>query len=94
MFEIQSEKLQFQKDNLILQKNISLDTDLDCFIILSSKNHNLCELIMKNSLDYIIDKISITETYEDFSIALENINAFLKTWKIDTDKEVKIDMVI
>ena len=49
---------------------------------------------MKNSLDYIIDKISLTETYEDFSIALENINAFLKTWKIDTDKEVKIDMVI
>lgn len=94
MFEIQSEKLQFQKDNLILQKNISLDADLDCFIILSSKNHNLCELIMKNTLDYIIDKISITETYEDFSIALENINAFLKTWKTDTDKEVKIDMII
>jgi hypothetical protein len=38
---------------------------------------------MNNIIDSILDKISIENTYNDFSIALENINSFLKTIKED-----------
>jgi hypothetical protein len=45
-------------------------------------------------LDYIIDKIGKENTYNDFSIALESINSFIKTRKTDSKNEVKIDIII
>lgn len=94
MFEISSKKVDFNKENTIIKRNINLDKELDCFILISTKDANLWELILNNILDFIIDKISKNNTYNDFSIALESINAFIKTWKQDSDEKIKLDIII
>ena len=94
MFEINSQKIDFEKENLLVKRNINLDVNLDCFILVSTDDKNFWDLIINNILDYIIDKISKKNTYNDFSTALENINSFIKTWKQDSKKEIKIDIII
>lgn len=94
MFEISSKRVDFEKDNLLIKRNINLDVDLDCFILISTDNANFWDLILNNILDYIIDKIGKENTYNDFSIALESINSFIKTRKIDSENEVKLDIII
>ena len=94
MFEISTKKVDFWKENTIIKRNINLDKKLDCFILISSKDSKLWELILNNILDFIIDKISKKNTYNDFSIALESINAFIKSWKKDSDDKLKLDIII
>jgi hypothetical protein len=67
---------------------------LDCFIVVNSDNEKFIDLTIRNILDYIIDKISLENTYKEFSIALEDINSFVKTWKLDSENETKIDIFI
>ncbi len=94
MFEISTKKVDFDKDNTLIKRNINLDKNLDCFILISSKDPNLGELVLNTILDSVIDKISKKNTYNDFSIALESINAFIKSWKKDSDDKIKLDIVI
>jgi len=94
MFDISVKKIDFEKQNTIIKKNINLDNNLDCFILLSSSNENLAENLVNNTLEYLIDKISKNDTYNDFMIALEHINSYLKTWKIDQEEKDSIDMII
>ena len=94
MFEISSKKVDFNKDNTIIKRNINLDKNLDCFILINSNDWKLWELILNNILDFIIDKISKNNTYNDFWVALESINAFIKTWKQDSNEQVKLDIII
>jgi len=94
MFEISSKKVDSGKENILIKRNINLDKDLDCFILISSNDANLWELVLNNILDSIIDKISKTNTYDDFWVALENLNAFLKTWRKDSKDKVKLDIII
>lgn len=94
MFTIHTVPVQNEKENTILQKKLQLDTNLDCSILLSSSNDKLAENLMNTTLEHLIDKISSEETYNDFGIALENINAFIKTWKTDQEEEDLIDMII
>jgi len=51
-------------------------------------------LILNNILDFIIDKVSKKNTYNDFSIALENINSFINKWSIDSEEKVNSDIII
>jgi len=94
MFEISVKKVDFEKKNTIIKRNINLDKNLDCFILVSSSNEKLAENILNNTLEYIIDKISTNDTYKDFSISLESINWYLKTWRLDQEKEDSLDMII
>ncbi len=94
MFEISSKKVDFGKKNIIIKRNINLDKKLDCFILINTNDSRLWELILNNILDFIIDKISKKNTYNDFSIALESVNAFIKNWKKDSDEKVKLDIII
>ncbi len=99
MFDLSIQELDLEKNNSILKKNINLDKNLDCFIIISSKNKALAENTLNNIIENIIDKISLDETYNDFGIALENINFFLKNWKKNNpiwewEKEQRLDVVI
>ena len=57
MFEINSEKIDLQKSNTIKRKDISLDKDLDCFILMSGNNESFIEVALNNILDAIIDKV-------------------------------------
>lgn len=94
MFEISSKKVDFEKDNILIKRNINLDTNLDCFILISTNNSNFWDLLLNNILDFLIDKISKKNAYNDFSIALESINHFIKKWEIDSTKEIKTDIII
>ncbi|MDR2640887.1 MAG: hypothetical protein LBC61_06425 [Candidatus Peribacteria bacterium] len=50
---------------------------------------------MNYAIEHLIDKISKEETYHDFSTTLENINAFIKTWKSDIEnRDDTLDMII
>lgn len=96
MFEISVIEVDNQKENIVLKKSINLDQNLDCFLMISSSNRNLAENLLNNALENIIDKISKEETYNDFWIALENINFFLKKWRDDSteDEEEELDVII
>lgn len=94
MFELSAKKVDFEKQNTIIKRNINLDTNLDCFILISSSNDKLAENILNNTLEFLIDKISKKETYNDFSIALEHINSYLNTWRLDQKKQDSLDMII
>jgi hypothetical protein len=40
MFEINAKKVDFEKDNLLIKRKINLDTNLDCFILISTNDEN------------------------------------------------------
>ena len=94
MFEISSKKITTWNLNSSKEKHISLDKNLDCFILISWNNDNFLDLAIKNILDFVIDKITLDNTYTEFSIALENINSFIKTWKLDGNNNINIDIFI
>ncbi|MDD2907945.1 MAG: hypothetical protein PHH98_04860 [Candidatus Gracilibacteria bacterium] len=94
MFEISVKKIDFEKQNTIIKRNINLDNHLDCFILISCSSQKLAENLLNNTLEYLIDKISKEDTYSDFMIALEHINSYLKTWKLDQDEKDSLDMII
>lgn len=94
MFEISVKKVDFEKKNIIIKRNINLDKNLDCFILVSSSNENLAENLINNTLEFLIDKVSKNDTYNDFMIALEHLNSYLKTWRLDEEKKDSLDMII
>lgn len=94
MFDLSSKKIEKSKSNLIIKKNINLDNDLDCFILISTEDENFSELLLNKILDSIIDKISIKNTYNDFSLSLENINSFINNWKRDKSEKLSLDTII
>lgn len=94
MFDLSSKIINKDKQNHIIKKNISLDTNLDCFIHIDSHSKNFAEAFLNKVVDHIIDKISIKNTYWDFSIALENINAFIKAWNTDNTEKQSANVII
>lgn len=91
MFEINSKKIDFKKDNEIISKTINLDNNLDLFILISYKNGNLWSLVLNKIIDSIIDKISPKNAYKDFSNSLENINSLIKNIRKDEDE---LDIIV
>lgn len=94
MFELSSQTINFDKENIILNKKVNLDKNLDCFILISSSDENLPDLMLNKTLDAIINKISNKNTYNDFSNSLEAINSFLKTWMQNNERIYDLDVVI
>ncbi len=95
MFEISVKKVELEKNNTVLKRNINLDKNLDCFILVNSENEKLAENVLNNTLEYIIDKISKNDAYKDFSISLESINSYIKTWRLEDNwQSDSLDMII
>ncbi len=94
MFEISSKKVDFKKSNILIKRNINLDVNLDCFILISTNDANFGDLLLNNILEFIIDKIWKNNAYNDFSITLESINSFIKKWEKDSEKDIKNDIII
>ncbi|MDR1944847.1 MAG: hypothetical protein LBQ59_01855 [Candidatus Peribacteria bacterium] len=95
MFEINVKNLNVQKQNEVLKKNINLDVNLDAFILISSSNSGFAENVLNYTLEHLIDRVGKEDTYQDFSTALENINSFIKTWRLELDNKNDIlDMII
>jgi len=65
---------------------VNLDTDLDCVVLISSKDDKLSDLLIHKIVDSLLDKLHPKNVYKDFSNALENINSFISTWGNSQDK--------
>lgn len=87
MFDISSKKVDLWKSNILIKKNLNLDINLDCFILISTNNEKYWELLINNILDLIIDRVSKNNSYNDFSLALENINSFIKKWEENNEQD-------
>ncbi|MDR1988514.1 MAG: hypothetical protein LBQ24_07540 [Candidatus Peribacteria bacterium] len=96
MFEINVKTIiDEEKGNQVFKKNINLDANLDAFVLVSSSDNVFAENILNYTIEHLIDKISKEDTYHDLSTTLEGINAFIKTWKIDSNnKALSLDMAI
>ncbi len=86
MFKTDVRKLDFQWKNLLKTYSVNLDDDLDCIIVLSIKDEKLGDLLYHKIIDSLIDRVHPKNVYKDFSNALENINAFLASWKHEWEK--------
>ncbi|MCP4522701.1 MAG: hypothetical protein GY828_00620, partial [Candidatus Gracilibacteria bacterium] len=94
MFEYISNNIEINNENFIIKKNISLETNLNCFIHISSESKNYADALLNNILDSTIDKISPNNTYGDFSNVLENVNAYIKTRNEKKETPDKINVII
>lgn len=94
MFELNSHNIDKNKTNTVIKKSISLDENLHCFLYIDSSSINYSQALENNILDCIIDKISLNNTYWDFSVSLENINAFIKTWNQDKNEKQTANVFI
>ena len=86
MLHINVKKVDAQWKNTLVSRVVNLDIQLDLIVIFSVKDENFGELFLNKILDSIIDKVRLQEVHNDLSTALENINAFLHTWKNENDK--------
>lgn len=71
-------------ENTTVWKNIQIDEHLNCFILIDSSNKKIVTPLLNKIVDYLLDTITIKDTYNTFWVSLENINFFIKTLK---DKE-------
>jgi len=94
MFETKSITHNTFGKSKVISKNISLGNDLTLFISGACKDHNFIDFLLNKILDYSIDKISLKNTYKDFSNVLENINSVLKTWNWDLEAPEEMNMLI
>lgn len=79
-------KIDFGGKNVLKIHNVSLDQDLDCVVLISTKDSRLADVLYNKILDAVIDRIHPKNTYKDFSNALENINAFISSWMQGKEK--------
>ena len=87
-------KLEKDNSNNIVIKNISLDYKLDFFMVIDSNNKDYIDIIENKILDFIIDKISLDNTYKDFSIALEKINNILKQYNKNKKEDEYLNILL
>jgi len=73
-------------ENITVSKKIEIDENLTCFLIIDSNNKKIITPLLNKIVDYVIDNINLKDTYNKFSVALENINFFIKTLKTDNDE--------
>jgi hypothetical protein len=94
MFKHSTIKIDSLTKNIIIKKNLHLDSKLDCFIQISTNDDNYWDLILNNIIDTIIKKISKKNTYDDFSNSLSKINIFLSTLLKNNTQKLKFDIII
>lgn len=94
MIEVSSKKIEFKKKNDIILKTIELDTDLRCFILIDTEEKKFSEIILWRIIDNVIWKISKQSAYKDLSIALENTNTIIKTWRQEGEIDWGLSIIV
>ena len=54
MFEFSSNYVDKSKQNTVIKKKISLENNLDCFLVIDSMSKNYADTLLNNILDAII----------------------------------------
>ncbi len=94
MIEVSSKKIDLKKKNDIILKTIELDTDLRCFILIDTEEKKFSEIILGRLIDNLIWKISKQSAYKDLSIALENTNSIIKSWRQEWWSDSELNIII
>ena len=94
MIDYNISKLEKNNKNTIIIKNINLDSNLDFFMLIDTNDKDYASIIENNILDFIIDKISIENSYKDFSIALEKINNILREYNKNKEKDTYLNIIL
>ncbi len=94
MIEVSSKKIEFKKKNDIILKVIELDSNLKCFILIDTEEKKFSEIILWRIIDNVIWKISQESAYKDLSIALENTNSIIKTWRQEWELEGSLNIIV
>lgn len=94
MIEVSSKKIELKKKNDIILKTIELDTNLSCFILIDTDEKKFSEIILWRLIDNIIWKVSKASAYKDLSIALENTNSIIKSWRQEWWLEWELNIII
>lgn len=81
-------------ENLVVSKNIEIDDNLNCFILIEGKDNKIITPILNKIVDYLIDNISIKSVYDTFWVSLESINHFIKTLKSKDNKLENLNIII
>ncbi|MBW7954236.1 hypothetical protein H3C61_00260 [Candidatus Gracilibacteria bacterium] len=81
-------------ENLVVSKNIEIDDNLNCFILIEGKDNKIITPILNKIVDYLIDNISIKSVYDTFGVSLESINHFIKTLKSKDNKLENLNIII
>lgn len=87
-------KIENTNSNKIIVKNVSLDFKLDFFMVIDSNDLDFSNIIENKILDFVIDKISLENTYKDFSSALEKINNILKDYRKIKEEDKYINILL
>lgn len=85
MIQFKSKTIDKSKNNIIINKSIEIDENLNFFILIDSEDKTFSDLFINKALDFTIDWITKENTYKDFTKILENLNWFLKTWIQDNE---------
>jgi hypothetical protein len=80
--------------NAILSKKIEIDENLNCFIVISSNNRKILAPLLNKIVDYVLDNITIKDTYNRFSVTLESVNFFIKNIRKKEDNLDDLSIVI
>lgn len=80
--------------NFTISKKIEIDKDLDCFIIIDSKNQKILSPVLNRIVDLLLDNIKINDAYWKFSITLESINFFIKNLKTKENNIEDLNIII
>lgn len=72
-------------ENAIISKKIEIEQNLNCFLIVGSKNKKILTPLANKIVDYILDNITLKDTYNKLSVTLESINFFIKNLRKKED---------
>lgn len=66
-------------ENIVSGKSLQIEENLQCFILLESKNGKIVPPLLNKIVDYLLDTIHPKDVYNTFWVILENINFFIKS---------------
>lgn len=81
-------------ENKTVWKNIEIDENINCFILIDSLNNKIITPILNKIVDYLLDNISAKSVYDSLWTSLESINYFLKTLQNKEDKLDNLNIII
>lgn len=80
--------------NNIISKKIEIDSNLDCFIIIDCNNQKIINPILNKIVDFIIDNVTLKDTYNKFLVTLEWINYFINSLKNKNENLENLNVLI
>gem|GEM_PF-851154 len=80
-------------ENAALGKHVQIETDVNCFVCCASSQEKIVTPVVNKIIDSLLDTLPGTNVYDSLSVALEQINFFLKTF-LDDSEAIDLDVII